>query len=90
MPQADLPTPPINAALLGVRNRGPSVLRLEVLPPHGDAWVTALPRLVGAAAWPAPLWLPRAMTVRLCRVTDGVEVLRRAPWGDGGYLDVVA
>jgi hypothetical protein len=89
LPQPDQPGAPCNAALLGVRNRGPSELRLEALLPHAERWEVVLPRLVGAAPWPAPLWLPRAAGVRLC-TSDGAEVLRREPWGDGGYLDLTA
>jgi len=78
------------SALLELENGTADDLRLEILTPDGDAWATLLPLLPAGSVWRrrAPLYLPRVKAVRLVRTADGLEVWRRAPWGEGGAVSV--
>ena len=80
------------SALLDVKNASRDELRLELLSPSGVDWVTVLPSLPPDSNWArgrqTPLYLPRVKAVRLVRCSDGVEVWRKAPWGEGGAISV--
>lgn len=79
------------APLLELNNDTGEDLRFELLDPSGNTWATLLP-LVRPGTWSktrsTPLWLPRVKAVRMVRVSDGLELWRRVPWGDGGVVHV--
>jgi hypothetical protein len=82
------------SALLDIDNQSAEDLRLELLTPEGDAWATVELRVPARSRWAegrtTPLWLPRVKAVRLVRASDGLEVWRQAPWGEGGVVTVRA